>query len=112
MFYITLIITNIASLIGLFIVTKRSLILIEKMDDISEQIEESLDIIDEAYSNVSKHLKSPVLFDDPVVTSMIRDVKNAKDAMLIIANKVTEPFPNEIGSDEEEKSDRKEKKKS
>ena len=103
-----LIITNVVSLLGLFIMTKRSLTLIEKMDDISLQIEESLDIIDESYSSVSKHLKSPVLFDDPVVTSMIRDVKKARDAMLIIANKVTEPFSTKSGSDEEEKSDRKE----
>jgi hypothetical protein len=59
--------------------TKKSLKLMEKIDEIGAQIEESLDVIDESYQDVSRHLKSPVLFDDPVVTMMIKDVKNAKN---------------------------------
>ena len=78
---------------------QRSLVLIEKIDEINIQVEESLDIIDTAYASVSKHLESPVLFDDPVVIAMIRDVKQAKDAMLLVANKVTEPFQNDEDSD-------------
>ncbi|NBP02365.1 MAG: hypothetical protein EBU90_20060 [Proteobacteria bacterium] len=64
----------------------------EKIDEIGAQVEESLDMIDESYQDVSKHLKSPVLFDDPVVTMMIKDVKNAREAMLLIANKIVIPF--------------------
>jgi hypothetical protein len=30
---------------------------------------------------------------------MIRDVKQARDAMLLVANKVTEPFQNDEDSD-------------
>ena len=83
---------------------RRLLSLSEKLDDVSEQIEESLDLIDDCYSDVSRHLKSPVLFDDPVVITMINDVKRSRDAMLLIANKMTEPFQyEESGSDEEEK---------
>jgi len=72
--------------------TKKSLKLMEKIDEIGAQVEESLDMIDESYQDVSKHLKSPVLFDDPVVTMMIKDVKNAREAMLLIANKIVIPF--------------------
>jgi len=32
---------------------------------------------------------------------MINDVKYARDAMLLIANKAVEPFPDEADSDEE-----------
>lgn len=78
---------------------QRSLVLIEKIDEINIQVEESLDIIDASYASVSKHLESPVLFDDPVVIAMIRDVKQAKDAILLVANKVTEPFQNDEDSD-------------
>lgn len=101
MIFAILIITNLMTLSASILLARRSLILIEKIDEINDQVEESLDIIDEAYASVSKHLESPVLFDDPVVVAMIRDVKKAKDAMLIIANKVTEPFQNDPDSDEE-----------
>ena len=104
MIYSILIITNILSLFGAIFFGRKSLLLVEKMDEISEQVEQSLDIIDEAYSSMSRHLKSPVLFDDPIVTAMVRDSKKARDSMLLIANKVTEPFTNETGSDEEEKT--------
>jgi DNA-binding transcriptional ArsR family regulator len=101
MIFAILIITNLLTLTGCVVAIQRSLTLVEKIDEISSQVEESLDLIDESYANVSRHLKSPVLFDDPVVVTMVRDVKQARDAMLLIANKVTEPFSNETGSDEE-----------
>jgi hypothetical protein len=99
MIYAILIITNILTLMACVLAVQRSLVLIEKIDEINIQVEESLDIIDTSYASVSKHLESPVLFDDPVVVAMIRDVKQAKDAMLLVANKVTEPFQDEEDSD-------------
>lgn len=99
MIYAILIITNILTLTACVLAVQRSLVLIEKIDEINVQVEESLDIIDTSYASVSKHLESPVLFDDPVVVAMIRDVKQARDAMLLVANKVTEPFQDDEDSD-------------
>ena len=99
MIYAILIITNILTLTACVLAVQRSLVLIEKIDEINVQVEESLDIIDASYTSVSKHLESPVLFDDPVVVAMIRDVKQARDAMLLVANKVTEPFQDDEDSD-------------
>lgn len=99
MIYAILIITNILTLAACVLAVQRSLVLIEKIDEINVQVEESLDIIDTSYASVSKHLESPVLFDDPVVVAMIRDVKQSRDAMLLVANKVTEPFQNDEDSD-------------
>ena len=99
MIYAILIITNILTLTACVLAVQRSLVLIEKIDEINVQVEESLDIIYTSYASVSKHLESPVLFDDPVVVAMIRDVKQARDAMLLVANKVTEPFQDDEDSD-------------
>ena len=99
MIYAILIITNILTLTACVLAVQRSLVLIEKIDEINVQVEESLDIIDTSYASVSKHLESPVLFDDPVGVAMIRDVKQARDAMLLVANKVTEPFQDDEDSD-------------
>lgn len=101
MIYVMLIVTNIITLAVCVITIKRLLVLVEKIDEINVQVEESLDIIDASYISVSKHLESPVLFDDPVVITMIRDIKQSRDAMLLIANKVTEPFQNNDDLDEE-----------
>jgi len=90
-----LLITNLITLFSLLTMIKKSLKLVEQIDEIGSQIEESLDIIDKSYQDVSRHLKSPVLFDDPVVISMVKDVKNAREAMLLIANKVIVPFEKE-----------------
>jgi len=104
MIYTLLIFTNIILATCLVVITRKSLLLTDKIDEISIQVEQSLDIIDECYKDVSRHLNSPVLFDDPVVITMINDVKIARDSMLLIANKLTEPFPyEESGSDEEVK---------
>lgn len=99
MIYAILILTNLLTLAGLVFAAKRSLDLVEKLDEVTVQVEESLDIIDEAYASVSKHLESPVMFDDPVVKAMIDDVKSARNAMLLVANKISDPFSNEVDVD-------------
>lgn len=103
MIYAILILTNLLTLAGLTLAVRRSLGLVEKLDEITVQVEESLDIIDESYASVSKHLESPVLFDDPVVIAMIQDVKSARNSMLLIANKISEPFNDDISFEEKKK---------
>jgi len=103
MFYAILILTNIMTLMGLIVSLRKSLSLVEKLDEVTSQVEESLDMLNEAYSSISRHLESPVLFDDPVVVAMINDAKYAKESMLLVANKLIEPFSDEAGSNEEGK---------
>lgn len=100
-----LIFTNVLSIIALIVIIKRTLFALEKIDEISTQVEESLDIIDDSYKNVSKHLKSPVLFDDPVVVEMVKNVKNAREAMLLVANKIASPFLDDSNADKDKKSE-------
>jgi hypothetical protein len=105
MIYGILVLTNILSIVAIVIMIKKTMLTLEKMDEISKQVEESLDIIDDSYKKVSRHLKSPVLFDDPVVVEMIKDVKNAREAMLLVANKIVEPFYDEISKNEDKESE-------
>lgn len=68
--------------------TKKHLYMLEKYDDLVEQVEESLDIIDQSYNGMSKLLETPVLFDDPIAVEMVNNAKMARDSMLLIANKI------------------------
>tara|TARA_Y100000034_G_C6628375_1_gene274190 strand:- start:171 stop:467 length:297 start_codon:yes stop_codon:yes gene_type:complete len=79
----------------LYYLIKFSLLLIK----IQESTEISLDILDEKYQSVSKILEMPVFFDSAEVRSVIADIEDVRDAILLVANHMT------IDSQIEEKGD-------
>jgi cell division protein FtsL len=62
----------------------------DKIEDIDEKIEQSLDILDMCYQRISKKASLEIFSDEPVVKQVINDIKLSRDAMLIIANIITE----------------------
>jgi hypothetical protein len=84
-----LIFTNILAFFSLGWLIRKHLSLLEKFDTIVEQVEESLDMIDSSYSRMANLLETPVLLDDPVVVELVQSAKNAKDSLLLVANKIT-----------------------
>lgn len=54
-----------------------------------DSLDESLDILDRCYAGIAKILQTPVGSDDPVVRSVIKEIKQAQGAILLIANKIT-----------------------
>lgn len=60
----------------------------EKHEELVDQIELSLDILDRCYNNIAKAVKTPVLSDDPVVRDLLIDMRRAKDAVLMVANRI------------------------
>jgi hypothetical protein len=51
-----------------------------------DQIEETLDVFDENYSNLSEVIEMPVFYDSPQVRSVIQDIGNCRDSILKAAN--------------------------
>lgn len=82
--------TNAISLSIIYWLVRRQLALIDKLQDINDRVEESLDILDQSYARMSKLLETPVLFDDPVVVEMVDSAKSARDAILVVANNIVE----------------------
>lgn len=56
---------------------------------VEDQLEESLDILDENYQHMAHAATIPVMMDEPVVRDVINRIKNSRDALLLIANKLT-----------------------
>lgn len=79
---------------------RKNLQLVEKLEEISEQVEESLDILDEYHQRIDLKSRTEVLFDDPLVKDLIQDIKGCKSAVLLIANKVYSPLDYEEENDE------------
>ena len=57
--------------------------------NIQETIEDSLDILDEKYNKISKILEIPVFYNSPEVKSAINEIEDAREALLYIANQLT-----------------------
>ena len=53
-----------------------------------DTLEESLDIIDVKYKNLSKILEIPIFYNSPEIKSAIAELGEARDALLYIANQL------------------------
>jgi hypothetical protein len=51
-------------------------------------IEESLDIIDEKYNNLSKILDIPIFYNSPEIKSAVSELQETRDVLLYIANQL------------------------
>ena len=87
--FIGFLIVIIATLaIALAYSVKRNLEFSEKFEDMGEQVEQSLDILNDCYQRIAKVAEKPVTTDDPVVQQLLADIKHTKNAILLVANKV------------------------
>lgn len=76
------------TIVGLFLSIKRNLEMADKIDELGDQVEETLDIIDGCYQRIAKVAEMPVTTDDPVIQQLVSDIKYTKQALLLIANKI------------------------
>tara|TARA_Y100001938_G_C8018642_1_gene393989 strand:- start:206 stop:517 length:312 start_codon:yes stop_codon:yes gene_type:complete len=53
---------------------------------IQDDIEESLDILDQSYVNVTMILERPVFFDSVEVRQVINEINKSRDSILYVAN--------------------------
>ena len=65
-----------------------------------DAIEDSLDILDTRYTSISKILERPLFMDSPEIRKVQNDIHTARDAILQIANTLTQN-----GEFEEEEED-------
>ena len=55
-----------------------------------DAIEQSLDDLDERYGSIQKILDTPLFFDSPQVRQVIEDITACRNAVLRVANQLTE----------------------
>lgn len=72
----------------LIISIARNLQYADKLEVLGDQIEESLDVLDDAYQRIAKVAEMPVMSDEPIIQQLLQDIKHAKHAVLLVANKV------------------------
>ena len=71
--------------LALYYCIKFALIIIK----VQEALEDSLDIIDNKYSSLSKILEIPIFYNSPEVKLAITEIEDTRDSLLYIANQLT-----------------------
>ena len=61
---------------------KKNIELVEKLENLSESIEESIDVLQEQYEVIEKKTKIEVFSDEPVVRELIEDMRIAKNSVI------------------------------
>lgn len=56
--------------------------------ELEDNIEESLDILDKRHKRIYDILQVPVAGDDPMIRSVISEIKAAREDLLLVANKL------------------------
>jgi hypothetical protein len=67
-----------------------------KIWDLEDQVEESLDILNETHQNVARISEMPVMSDDPTIRDVVANISKAKNAILLVANKIGASFGAEM----------------
>ena len=56
---------------------------------IQSEIENSLDVIDSKYNNISKILEIPIFFDSPEIKRVLKELEDARNSLIYVANELT-----------------------
>jgi phosphate uptake regulator len=79
----------ILSIVANIVLITKCLFLQNKLEELSEDVEESLDILDKSYFNIANILNEGfVASDDPIVKKVLNNIKSGHDAILLVANKL------------------------
>lgn len=86
---IVLLVLMLGGSIWLNVVTvRKNLALSDQREALVDQIEDSLDLLDDCYTRLAHNAEIPVLSDEPVIREVLQDIKQAKKAVLAIAGMV------------------------
>ncbi len=70
---------------ALFYSVQINLAHIEKMDELQEAIQTSLDILVEQHERILEKSKIEIFSDEPLVKELVRDIAVARDSVLVVA---------------------------
>lgn len=67
---------------------RKNLELADQREFLVDQIEESLDILEDVHASLQHASEIPVLSDEPVIREVVADIKKARNAVLAVASLV------------------------
>jgi len=83
-------------LVSVFFNIKHGVLILRMQDS----IEYSLDILDKKYESMSKVLDMPIFFDSVEVRKVVSDIRDSRDAILIVARDLAGSLDEDIEKEE------------
>lgn len=80
--------TTLLFLVLLCLSVRRNFQLEDKLEELGDQVNESLDVLDGCYGRIAQKAEIPVMSDEPVIRELLSDMRMARDAVLLVANKL------------------------
>ena len=68
---------------------------------LEDSVDESLDILEESYQGIASVLEIPVMTDEPYVRRVLDDIRRARGAIVLVADKIS-TFNDSKGDKEKE----------
>ena len=98
-----LVVTVVTTIIASLFAVKFALLILR----VEDAIEESLDILDERYTSIAEIVEIPLFSDSPQIRQIHTDLTRSREAVLLIANILTDDFSRlkDNEDDEEKKKD-------
>lgn len=78
--------------------TKNSLILLEKIEDLDDQLDDAVKLLEKKHKKLEAKLKLEVFFDDPVVKEVVKDISDCRD----IVSQIIENFSDKSSTNEDD----------
>lgn len=88
MIYAFLVLIALAEVVVIYMLGLRLMKANDKIDDLNDVIDESLTMLENSYVNIARASKTPVLSDEPFVKKLMSDISAAKDAVVLVMNKM------------------------
>lgn len=79
-------------LVALFFSVKKNLQCIEKLDEVNDQVEKSLEILNTCYQRAVARTELDVMSDEPIVRELVNDLQICRDSILLVANLIVDPL--------------------
>ncbi len=80
---------SITSFYALYRSIKRNFELIDLLEEINEEIDTSLETLSHYYKRIDEKAKLELFSDDATIRELVEDMKQARQAVLIISEKLT-----------------------
>ena len=86
---------------ALFLSLRRNMKLMDRMEDLAEQVEISLDALDEHYQKIDRASKTDLFSDEPIVKELVRDMAAAKEAVRSVAARLYKSMEDDDNDEED-----------
>lgn len=86
----------------LWLSVKKNIEFSEKIDEIQETVQTSIDILNQQHQTIEAKTKIEVFSDEPIIRELIRDIQIAKNSVLVVAKLLDETVQTETLNDEQE----------